>query len=411
VKKKIYIINKISRAAAYGIGTYTSQLTACLKKSSIEFEIIHLFSEGSEVTVEEKDGYRQILIPAIELVKHKSLQYYSRNVVCLLREFIPSNSGYELIFHLNFMNYEHLVKELKKAFRCKVILTVHYTNWSFDLFGNYKILLKTLNAKKKDLSDFEKRIVNSFMEDVRMINRCDRLICVARHSLDSFTENSNINRKKCFVINNGLRDEYKKYSEEKKMLIRRKYFISKSARIILFAGRLEPVKGLVYLIKSYKQVLQKHPDSLLIVAGEGHNFNTLFKDAETCWTKIIFTGKLEKKQLYEFYQIADVGVVPSIHEEFGYVAIEMMMHQLPVVVTDTGGLAEIIEDNISGLKIPVRTRKGNRIVDVNLLTDKICYLLEHRKESEILGINARKRFLEKYELSVFGRKILNVYNG
>ena len=59
--------------------------------------------------------------------------------------------------------------------------------------------------------------------------------------------------------------------------------------------------------------------------------NQWLKEATDCWTKIAFTGRLDKKQLYEFYSMADMGVVCSLHEEFGFVAIAMMMHALPVI--------------------------------------------------------------------------------
>ncbi|MDR0547541.1 MAG: glycosyltransferase, partial [Dysgonamonadaceae bacterium] len=97
------------------------------------------------------------------------------------------------------------------------------------------------------------------------------------------------------------------------------------------------------------------------------------------------------------------------HEEFGFVAIEMMMHALPLIVTKTGGLDEIVEDNVSGLKVPVRTIKGKRQADVKLLQEKICLLLENPAQASELGENARKRFLEKYELSIFKEKMLNLY--
>ncbi|GHU63329.1 hypothetical protein FACS1894123_05870 [Bacteroidia bacterium] len=118
---------------------------------------------------------------------------------------------------------------------------------------------------------------------------------------------------------------------------------------------------------------------------------------------------LEKKKLYEFYTLADIGVACSLHEEFGFVAIEMMMHALPLIVTETGGLDEIVEDNISGLKIPVETQDGKRQISAQFLSDKMEYLLTHPVEAKALGQNGRKRFLDKYELSLFKEKMLNLY--
>lgn len=54
----------------------------------------------------------------------------------------------------------------------------------------------------------------------------------------------------------------------------------------------------------------------------------------------MFTGYVNQRTLSDLYSVADIGVVPSLHEEFGYVAIEMMMHRLPVIVNATTGLAE-----------------------------------------------------------------------
>ena len=118
---------------------------------------------------------------------------------------------------------------------------------------------------------------------------------------------------------------------------------------------------------------------------------------------------MNKEQLYEFYQIADMGVVCSLHEEFGYVAIEMMMHQLPIIVSNTGGLAEIVEDNISGLKVPIITEDEKRFIDVTILTEQICYLIEYPQIAKRLGKNARTRYLEKFELSQFKRQMLDLY--
>lgn len=108
--------------------------------------------------------------------------------------------------------------------------------------------------------------------------------------------------------------------------------------------------------------------------------------------------------------ITDIGVVCSLHEEFGLVAIEMMMHELPVVVTQTGGLDEIVEDRVSGLKVPVQTINEKRQVDVKQLEEKMHFLLDNPACARELGENGRKRFLDKFELSVFKEKMLNLYN-
>lgn len=108
--------------------------------------------------------------------------------------------------------------------------------------------------------------------------------------------------------------------------------------------------------------------------------------------------------------MADMGVVSSVHEEFGFVAIEMMMHALPIIVSDTGGLREIVEDGISGLKVPVKTQKGKRVPDITVLTEKILLLITNEKLSRAIANGGRKRFLEKFESISFKEKMLHIYN-
>ena len=127
MKRKVYIFNGTSRAAAYGIGTYIKQLTDCLRDTDIKFEVVYLHSQnsGNEVAITEESGYKQLSIPTVASTVEKSAQYYRRNIAYLLKELIPEDPKTQYIFHLNFMTNPDLVSILKKMFKCKVITTVH----------------------------------------------------------------------------------------------------------------------------------------------------------------------------------------------------------------------------------------------------------------------------------------------
>lgn len=408
IKKRVYIFNGKSRAAAYGIGTYINQLIECMKDEEIEFGLIYVHTEGDEVTITKNEGYQLISIPTIDFTNSKSRQYYVRNIAYLLKEIIPYEKGIEYIFHLNFMNNPELVANLKRMFKCKVILVAHYSNWSFALLGDYNKLLKIL-AKRSGKRDYsEQKIVKEIKEDAKMIARCDKFVCIARHSLESFARICQLDTKEIVLINNALKDCYTPMDKELRRAIRHKYHIPEEVPLMIFAGRLDEVKGIAFLIQAFKKVLDRYTNARLIIAGDG-SFNQWLKEAENIWSQVTFTGRIEKNMLYELYQIADIGIVSSIYEEFGFVAIEMMMHQLPIIVTDTGGLSEIVEDEVSGLKVPINNDSKQRKVDTEILSTKIMQLIEHPDYARLIGENARKRFLEKYEIAVFRRKMLNLY--
>lgn len=408
--KKVYIFNKSSRAAAYGIGTYIDQYIKCFKKSDLEFGVINLCGKGREVEIKRhEDGYQQISIPAPnKLNLPGAYQSYIKNVVYLLSDIIGVEDGTKYIFHLNFMNDIYLASSLKEMFNCKIVLTAHYANWSFALEGDSEKLDSIMVRELSDLDEKELSVLRSMKNDERMINHCDHFICVAKHNLEIFQKYLNVGRTSCSIISNAIEDEYKDVSENEKTSIRTKYFINSKTKVILFAGRLEDAKGIGFIIESFKETLRKYPDTHLFIAGDG-NFSKWLKAAGTCWSKISFVGRVDKKQLYELYKIADVGIVASLHEAFGLVAVEMMMHQLPIIVSETGGLSEIVENNISGIKIPIVPLEDKRVLDVAMLTNMIGLLIDSPTFAKQLGINGRKRFLEKYGLSMFRDKMLDIY--
>ena len=123
------------------------------------------------------------------------------------------------------------------------------------------------------------------------------------------------------------------------------------------------------------------------------------------------SGLVWEKQKNTFGVIINLmfQLIWVIHEEFGLVAIEMMMHALPLVVTDTSGLSELVIDGVSGLKSPIRRIKRKRSPDVKVLSEQIIKLLDSKTLALQLGRKARKRFLENYALEVFKKKMMSVY--
>lgn len=408
-KKKVYIFNRASRAAAYGIGTYLEQYIKCFRKSEVDFGIVNLSENGREVKVENKNGFQQIWIPSTSNPR-KPNKYYARNAAYLLKDIIGTEKDTEYIFHLNFMGDSELITSLKKIFPCKIVLVAHYAGPDFTLEGDEKKLDKILadkSTKRKDKREAD--ILNEIESDKKTIAESDHFICVSKYIRDIFKKTVNMDEAKCSVVYNALGDTYTELTPNRKTAIRKKYYLEPTTKILLYAGRLDSMKGISFLLEAFKKVLQEYSDVRLLLAGDG-DFTRWMREAGDCWSKISFTGRINKNQLYELYQIADIGVIPSMCEPFGLVATEMMMHQLPVVASDAGGLSEIIDDNYSGLKVPMTDADGVRKLDVNILVEKIKLLLDEPGLRKEIGRNGRKKFLEKYELNIFKENMLKIYN-
>jgi glycosyltransferase len=414
MKRKIYtFIKSIGSATNYGIGKYIKQIIHLAKDTNMTLTVVELYSQNTrEITVTQEDYGEKIAVPYVSggslFPVEKSDSRYTRSVVYLLREYIPDDENN--LFHLNYMEGEYLAIWLRKLFKARIVLTVHYTNWNFSLLGDMVRLRKILKPQNNDTIDLEAEIIRKSVEqDRRIIEQCDRTVCIAKHSYNMTRELYCADKNKLALICNGLKDGYRKLYPGRIEHLKKQYHFNPDEKIILYAGRLDEVKGVSFLIRAFQALLMTRGDIRLVIAGNG-NFDQLLSDAKKSCAKITFTGYLQKRELYEFYRMADMGVVCSIHEEFGLVAVEMMMHALPLIVTDTGGLSEIVENNVTGLKVPVKTVRGKRQPDTGILCSRMKWMLEHPDEAKKLGKQARKRFLKQYELSVWKDKMLHLYS-
>ena len=407
--KRIVIINNSDRALTYGIGAYTTNLIECLRRTDFPFDIIYLNAEVYGLKIVDKNGYRDIFIPSFDGSTNTKLLAYCRMLPFLLKELF--NADDDIIFHFNYFLTDSLIAELKTTFHCKIIFTAHFTDWSLMLNGDFRKLKSILDKvkNKQEISHTEKTVFDLVKGDKMFFQQTDLIMFVARHTAETYSGISLLQNTNYMIVNNGLKDEYKKLSIVQKRSIRKRYHIDENEKVILFVGRLDEIKGIYCLIETFKKVLRSYPDTHLLIAGEG-DFPRLLSKARFAGTQITFLGFLNKSELYDFYHITDIGISCSIHEEFGLVALEMMMHELPVIVTDTGGLREIIEDNMDGLKVPIVYRKGKRMVDIVQLARKISFLIDNPDECKRLGNNARKKFLSNYELSVFSSKMNLIYH-
>lgn len=408
-RNKVFIFNRRTIASIYGIGTYIYELIDCLKDLNIEFEVVQLHSEETEVSIIQKDGYRQISIPTIFFKNSKDADRYSRNIAYILSDLITKDKNINYIFHLNYINDENIAFYLRKLLKGKIVLTLHYSNWGFNLSGNYTRLMDILSKKKSKVKDkLDKETIKDIAKIGKIIKYCHYVVFISEYSMRISKQIYKIKDDKITVINYGQKDVYHQISYSERNRIRKKYFLSEDETILIFVGRLEEIKGVFSLIKALKKVLNSYVNVRLLIIGDG-DFTKCLSESENIWAKITFTGFLTKEQLYEFFKIGDIGIVSSIYEEFGLVVTEMMMHKLPVIVANTSGPAEIIEDNYSGLKVPILIEENKPVLDIDILANRILRLIENPSYAAKIANNGRYEFLKKYELSIFKNKIINLY--
>lgn len=404
----LYILNDNCSGAAYGVGTYIQELIASLKNSDIKICVINLFSDISQITMEDKNDIKYWYFPKPideprTTDKVKQWELYYRNIIYLLQLYIKDKK--EIIFHLNYNYNSHFSKALKKTFVCKIVTSIHYLDWCLKLNGNVlSFKQKIVISEKKTESDLRKLIYEPYLKEKSFFESVDKIICLSDCTRNILEQDYQILTEKITVIYNGLTDITSYYS---KSILRIKYHMP-PIPILLFTGRIEYRKGLMYALKAFKEVLKVQPHCHFIIVGNG-DFDLHMKECEDIWAHITWTGKLDKDKLYNMYSIADIGILPSFAEQCSYVAIEMMMHGLPLIASTSTGLNEMVEEGYNGLHIPIEERPDEAEIDTALLAEKIIYLLQNPTVRKQMGLNARKQYEKFYTSEMMGRKMLNLY--
>ena len=185
-------------------------------------------------------------------------------------------------------------------------------------------------------------------------------------------------------------------------------------RIVLFAGRLIPDKGVHHLIEAFSKVIERHPEALLIIIGSSSYGNgretpyirKLRKLAEPLQSWITFVPFVPYPGIAEWYGIAEVVVVPSSSREaFGLVNVEAMASGVPVIATHAGGIPEIIEDGTNGYLISPHQFTAE-------LAERIQLLLEDDELRIRIGMagreTVRRRFRWENTAERWARYMLNI---
>lgn len=390
----LYLFDKEGRASAYAIGTYIrSVISVCVRLPFI-ITVVHLKVQGDFlITVSEK-GVRSINIPILREIegdeKKEDRKKNCQEVVSILKPYISNTDS--LIFHLNYTQDYFLADTLKTEWPdSKVVLTVHYFTWCFALYGNYSYLAHIINKEGIGLSDFEKEVIYSGLFEQQLFKITDKIICLSQFAQEILQDYYDIPLEKTIFIPNGLPD---KYQEKDSNLIRQLYHIPPEEKMILFVGRLDRIKGVSYLIEAFKEVIKEIPEAHLYLIGDGR-FADYISLCNPCWNKITFCGKLQPEQVFDFYRMSNLGVLPSMHEQCSYVAIEMMMHGLPFIGSTSTGLDEMIKEGVNGYKVHLQEDGPFvkiPIADFSTLIIKMLKLKSLKK----ISFNNQKLYLEKY---------------
>jgi len=206
---------------------------------------------------------------------------------------------------------------------------------------------------------------------------------------------------KMTIIPNGVRfDDFSvKLSKGDAVKHHKKYALIEE-QIVAYIGRLVPEKGVNVLLGAVKPVLKKMPATKFVIAGEGWHRNELQRITKelNIEEKVLFTGYLPEEDFLAYFNVSDILVVPSTYEPFGIVALEGMATE---IVSDVGGLSEIVDHQWTGMKVPADNSQA--------LADSIIELLTNETLRTRIVSNAIDKLKHVYDWSIIADHTIKVY--
>ena len=257
------------------------------------------------------------------------------------------------------------------------LLTTHRKTDAFYIIGRPKfavwaILFAKLTGKPVTLALTGKAEIfgnnKSFRE--KLFASCDNYIATTHEIKESFIKDAYINPDKISVIPHGI--DIKKYpfvSYENRCIAKQQAGLDSVIPNLLFCARVAPNKGILIALEVWKQLYKHYPDSKFYIVGGGDN--TLLDEArrvsEHCNNSIIVVGEVD--DVTPYHRLSDVYIFPSEHEGLPTSLLESMSSGLATVCSDIGGNNDLIFDDVTGYRVPVK--------DVDAYINKISYLFDN----------------------------------
>ena len=316
-----------------GISRVVYDLSRTLIKDGHEVTVV-TYKDGDVPSFEDDKGVKVYRIENYMINPNNFIDWVMQmnfNMVAKANEIIAKEGNFDVI-HAHDWLVAYAAKTLKNSYNTPIVATIHATEAGRNS-GIHDEQQRYINDTEWMLTyESTEVIVNSNY----MKSELQRLFGLPYEKINVVANGVNLN------LFTGIERDYN---------FRRKYAMD-NEKIILFIGRLVYEKGIQNLIAAMPKVLAGYNDAKLVIGGKGGMIEELRAQVNALGisNKVYFAGYLGGKDVQKMYKAADIAVFPSTYEPFGIVALEAMLSGNPIVVSDIGGLNEIVSHRENGMK-------------------------------------------------------------
>lgn len=395
--KTVYIINEYVSSGKNGIGTFLKN-AFCYRQKEMKMCFIEFNTNQSEFSIIDTKEGKRMLFP---LFTKGNFISFPKVALRIFRIYIEDSV--DNVFFVNHSPCPEFLQLMKLYYPLsKFVYVIHDLSWTSLFLGDCKRWSAFL-SRKYEMKEAE-YLRTIFEEEQEMCNIAHRIVCLSHDTSVLLQDVYHIDKNKIRLIPNGLAKG--KYLSQNKNELKRLANIDENEKLVLFVGRATKAKGFVALMNAFRLVLQCQPHARLIVAGTLQVELSLYKDI---LPKVTCLGHLKKNELCKWYQMADIGVLPSYSEQCSYTGIEMMIHGLPIVASDGFGVRNMFHDGLNARIASITYFKSEKKYSAHL-AEAILALLCSDTLCQTLGQNAQKLATSVYSVSQMRNKYRQLIN-
>ncbi|UNC93425.1 1,4-alpha-glucan branching protein domain-containing protein [Candidatus Contubernalis alkaliaceticus] len=335
-----------------GLARHVDDLSHAMAEQGMNVHIV-TFGEGFRKKYENREGVHVHRLDTFQFQGNSNFNdwIFQLNLIIFeyARRLYEDLGGFDLV-HAHDWLVAYAATSVKKHFQIPLLATIHATE-----FG-----------RNRGIHTLEQRYVHEV--EWWLSHEARRVICCSDYMQQELENIFYLPRDKIRVIPNGV--DPANLKPEPFPVEWRLNYAGPQEKMVLFMGRLVIEKGVDNLVEAIPEIVREYPAVKFVIAGRGPYGEELQKKVKKLGVedRVVFPGFVKDRQRNRLYACADVAVFPSRYEPFGIVAIEALAARVPVVVGDTGGLAEIVADGVEGLTFPPGDSSSLAFCILKLLT-------------------------------------------
>jgi D-inositol-3-phosphate glycosyltransferase len=391
-----------------GMNIYVLELSKQLARIGYQVDVITR-SQDAKVAqiVKVSKNFRVIHLkagPEKPINKKKLMNYIPEFIQSFQSLLKKEHTSYDLI-HAHYFLSGLIGLKLNESFSQKIPLIITFHTLA---------LMKNLVARSAAEQENQTRVDAEF----NLVKLTDAIITPSSSDKQYLMYLYGAPEKKIFEIPPGVNTTI--FKPFNKSLAKQHIGVSDKTKIILFVGRIEPLKGIDVLLYAIKILISQRisdPISLMIIGGDISQhikkWSPLLKQLEQLsrtlqiTANVNFVGQRNQHELAYFYNAAEVVVMPSHYESFGMAAAEAMACGIPVITTNASGISNLIDDRRSALITSVNNPLLLASQIKKLLSDEKLYQEIQKNNLENVNDLSWENTVKQIE-TVYKRYFINI---